>query len=170
MAQQTQDAELFRQTQEEMMAAMKDMMKNQMLPMCLRSLLFLGIFFVLGLIYGEYTEILPFNILFFGRGWVALYLVTSLGLSLVIFLLKKLFGKKEPETRSVKEMLGMSESDSLSFDQKPVGTQNTFSGSTSTQNNWKSQLSGPRPYSKDSGHSNKPQGSLSREKDWKNNI
>ena len=92
-AQKFNNIELFQEAQTELANEMRDLMKKQMIPMCFRTLIFLGMFGLLGLIYGQYDSIFPFPILFFGKGWAAVYILTSLGLSLIISLFKKIFKK-----------------------------------------------------------------------------
>ncbi|TXT64451.1 MAG: conserved membrane protein of unknown function [Promethearchaeota archaeon] len=93
-AQLVGDARMMQQIQQDSMELTKEMMKKQFIPLCARCILFLGIFAVLGLIYSPYNEgLLPFPILFFGTGWVAIYLLFSLGISLTYFVGKKLYQK-----------------------------------------------------------------------------
>jgi uncharacterized membrane protein (DUF106 family) len=92
-AQRFNNIELFQEAQAELANEMKELMRKQMIPMCVRTLVFLGMFGLLGLLYGQYDSIFPFPILFFGKGWAAVYILTSLGLSLLIALFKKIFKK-----------------------------------------------------------------------------
>jgi uncharacterized membrane protein (DUF106 family) len=82
--------------QNEMMEIMRTIMKKQMAPMCARSILFLGIWGLLGLLYGQYDEVIPFWFIF-GRGWFALYFLVSIILSIIIALIKKEIKKRKPQ-------------------------------------------------------------------------
>ena len=60
------DYEQLIQTQQESTVFMKSIMKKQMIPLCLRCIIFIGIFMVLGMIYVDYESgLLPFPILIF---------------------------------------------------------------------------------------------------------
>ncbi len=111
-AQLTGDYQLLAQTQQESVQYMKQMMKKQLVPMCFRCIIFLGIFAILGFVYADYgSGLLPFPILFFGDGWIAIYILFSLGFSLLIYGVKKLYKKitgKGTKTQSyLKEIMGM---------------------------------------------------------------
>jgi uncharacterized membrane protein (DUF106 family) len=102
------DYELMAQLQQDSMKFMKMMMKKQMVPMCLRCLIFIGIFIVLGFIYSDYESgLLPFPLLFFGSGWLAIYLIFSLYFSLVIWGIKRLTGMGKKTQSSVREIAGI---------------------------------------------------------------
>jgi len=93
-AQTIGDIRMLSQLQRETMQFTKQIMLKQFVPLCVRCVIFLGIFGILGLIYGEYSEnLLPFPILFFGSGWIALYFLFSIGFSLIIYGIKKLYRK-----------------------------------------------------------------------------
>lgn len=85
--------------QVEMMGYMNQMLKKQLLPMLVRTLIFFGFFGLLALLYKEYDEIFPFNILFFGKGYFALYFVVSLCFSLVVGLIKMIVRKINPKAQ-----------------------------------------------------------------------
>jgi len=111
-AQALGDYQLMVQTQQESIQFMKQMMKKQFIPMCIRCIIFLGIFGVLGLIYADYTSgLLPFPLLIFGSGWVAFYIIFSISISLIIYGLKRLYKKitgKEKKTQSyLREIMGL---------------------------------------------------------------
>jgi len=111
-AQALGDYQLMVQTQQESIQFMKQMMKKQFIPMCIRCIIFLGIFGVLGLIYADYTSgLLPFPLLIFGSGWVAFYIIFSISISLIIYGLKRLYKKitgKENKTQSyLREIMGL---------------------------------------------------------------
>jgi len=106
------DYQMLAQIQQESVQFMKQMMKKQLVPMCIRCIIFFGIFAILGIIYSKYnTGLLPFPILFFGDGWIAIYILFSIGFSLLIYGVKKLYKKitgKETKTQSyLKEIMGM---------------------------------------------------------------
>ncbi len=106
------DYQLLAQTQQESVQFMKQMMKKQLVPMCFRCIIFLSIFAILGFIYADYRSgLLPFPILFFGDGWIAIYILFSLGFSLLIYGVKRLYKKitgKDTKTQSyLKEIMGM---------------------------------------------------------------
>ena len=98
--------------QQESIALTKVMMKKQMIPCCVRSFIFIGIFTLIGGIYASYAEgLLPFPILFFGTGWFAVYFLFSITFSLIIYGLKRLYrkltGKEDKRKKASKEILGM---------------------------------------------------------------
>jgi len=80
--------------QQESMELSKQMMKKQMVPSCVRCLIFLGIFAVIGGVYANYAEgLLPIPIFFFGSGWFAVYFLFSLSFTLIIYGVKRLYRK-----------------------------------------------------------------------------
>jgi uncharacterized membrane protein (DUF106 family) len=96
------------QIQQESTQFMKLMMKKQMIPLCLRCIVFIGIFMVLGLIYADYASgLLPFPLLIFGSGWVAIYLIFSVFFSFFIWLVRRLTGMGGKTQTKVKEIMGM---------------------------------------------------------------
>jgi uncharacterized membrane protein (DUF106 family) len=106
------DPQLMIQIQRETVQLTNQMMKKQLLPMCLRCIIFLGIFIVLSLIFAKYDSgLLPFPLWIFGSGWFAIYIIFSLSLSLLIYGIRRLYKKviqKEPRTQSYfKEILGI---------------------------------------------------------------
>ncbi len=106
------DQGLMAQLQLEMMGLLKQMMKKQFVPMLARCAIFLGILFLLGIIYADYSVgLLPFPILIFGSGWFALYFLFSLGLSLALYGVKRAYKKatgKENKSKSfTREMMGL---------------------------------------------------------------
>ncbi len=101
----------MRELQQESMELTKQMMKKQMIPSCVRCLIFLGIFIVIGAIYANYGEnLIPFPILFFGSGWFAVYFLFSISFSLIIYgfkrLYRKLTGKEVNRRRASGGILG----------------------------------------------------------------
>ena len=80
--------------QQESMELTKQMMKKQMIPSCVRCLIFIGILTVIGGFYAKYyIGLLPFPILFFGDGWFAVYFLFSILFSLIIYGFKRLYRK-----------------------------------------------------------------------------
>ncbi len=77
----------------ELMALMKKMSKEQLLPMCIRCGIFWGIFALLGAIYGAAGNVLSFDFLFFGRQWIGAYVMFSLIFSFGFLGLQKLYQK-----------------------------------------------------------------------------
>jgi len=99
------DMQQMEQLNAEMMLVMKDMSKKQMIPMLIRSALFLGFWALLGWIYADYrTGLLPFKVLF-GDGYAGLYITLSLSLSLLIMLVKIVMKKLNPEKNVKKEII-----------------------------------------------------------------
>ncbi|MBY9011002.1 MAG: DUF106 domain-containing protein [Candidatus Lokiarchaeota archaeon] len=101
----------MRELQQESVELSKLMMKKQILPTCVRCLIFWGIFALIGAVYAAYFEgLLPFPILFFGTGWFAIYFLFSITFSLIIYgfkrLYRKLTGKEVKRSRASGGMLG----------------------------------------------------------------
>ncbi|MFW9987522.1 MAG: hypothetical protein ACFFC3_02615 [Candidatus Odinarchaeota archaeon] len=98
------DYQLMAKLQQESVLFMKQMMKKQIIPLCIRCAIFLGIFAILTIIYSDYNSgLIPFPILFFGSGWVAIYFLFSISISLIIYLGKRLYRKitgKGPSSQS----------------------------------------------------------------------
>ncbi len=103
-AQALGDPQLLIQIQRETVQLTKQMMKKQLLPMCLRCFIFIGIFTTLSFILADYGRgLLPFPLWIFGSGWFAIYLLFSISFSLLIFGLKKLYKRfiqKEVKSQS----------------------------------------------------------------------
>ena len=100
-AQATGDIRILTQLQRETMQFTKQIMLKQFIPLCLRVVIFIGIFGILGFIYDDYKSgLLPFPILFFGNGWVAMYFIFSISFSLIIFGVKKLYKRITGKTVS----------------------------------------------------------------------
>jgi uncharacterized membrane protein (DUF106 family) len=98
--------------QQESMVLTKLMMRKQMIPSCVRCLIFMGIFAVIGFVYADYADgLLPFPILIFGSGWFAVYFLFSIGFSLILYgfkrLYRKLTGKEDMRKKRSREILGM---------------------------------------------------------------
>ena len=98
--------------QQESIALTKLMMKKQMIPSCVRCFIYIGIFALIGAIYANYAVgLLPFPILIFGSGWFALYFLFSIGFSLILYGIKRLYrkltGKEDKRKKASREILGM---------------------------------------------------------------
>ena len=96
--------------QQESTTLMKQMMKKQLIPSCIRCVVFLGIFALIGVFYINYASgILPFEIPILGDGWIAVYFLFSIGFSLLIWgvkrLYRKLTGKVDARSKISKEIL-----------------------------------------------------------------
>ena len=86
-AQTLGDFQMMRQLQQESMQLTRQMMTKQFLPQCLRLILFLVIYAIIGFIYAEYnTGLLPFKI-FNNDGWFSVYLIFSIAFSLLYSLI-----------------------------------------------------------------------------------
>ena len=113
-AQAVGDIRIMAQLQRESMQFTKQIMIKQFVPLCLRCVIFIGIFGILGFIYAEYsTGLLPFPILIFGNGWVALYFIFSISISLIIYGVKRLYkktGSTQGKLREVMEMVSPTQS------------------------------------------------------------
>lgn len=121
-AQVTADVQEIINLQRESTALMKQMMKKQLIPSCLRCVVFLGIFAIIAIFYANYSAgLLPFVIPLLGDGWVALYFLFSLGFSLLAYGLKRLYrkvtGKTDSRTKISKEIM-----DALSPSSEETGT------------------------------------------------
>ena len=112
-AQLTGNAQIMLELQRESMELTKIMMKKQMIPSCVRCLIFWGIFAVIGIVYAGYREgLLPVQIAFFGNGWFAVYFLFSITFSLILYGFKRLYRKLTgKEVKRVKpSILGMASS------------------------------------------------------------
>jgi uncharacterized membrane protein (DUF106 family) len=98
------DPQLMIQIQRETVQLTKQMAKKQLLPMCLRCIIFIGIFTFLSLIFAKYDSgLLPFPLWIFGSGWFAFYFIFSISLTLLIYGMKKLYKRithKETKTQN----------------------------------------------------------------------
>jgi len=108
----TGDRQQMLEIQRESMQITKEMMKKQLVPTCIRCIIFLGIFAIIGFIYADYSSgLLPFPILIFGDGWVAIYFLFSIAFSLIIWGVKKLYkkftGKEDTMRRASREITGI---------------------------------------------------------------
>ncbi len=111
-AQAVGDIQMLTQLQRETMQFTKQIMLKQFVPLCVRCVIFIGIFGILGFIYAEFSSgLLPINILIFGSGWVAIYFIFSISFSLIIYGVKKLYkritGKTVSTQSDIREVLEM---------------------------------------------------------------
>ena len=93
------DPRIMQELQGETMQLMKQMLKKQFLPMGIRCIIFLGIFYVLSFYYGGYEY------------WYWVYFLWSLGFSLSVFGLTKAYKKvtgKEGEKKSLAKEIAAS--------------------------------------------------------------
>jgi len=109
-AQATRDVQMMMQLQQESVQFMKKLLKKQVIPLCLRCSLFIGIFIVLNFIYRDYSSgLLPFPILFLGDGWFVIYFLFSLSFAIIIYgirkLYKKLTGKETQAQNQLKNII-----------------------------------------------------------------
>jgi uncharacterized membrane protein (DUF106 family) len=140
------DYQSMAQLQRESVAFMKLMMKKQLIPMCLRCMIFIGLFIVLGFIYSNYQSgLLPFPLLIFGSGWLAIYVLFSLFFSLFIFGTKKLISmgsdKKSPQ-REIMEIISptrQSSGSSISI-YETAQNQRNESEVLSKEDSWKNRI------------------------------
>ena len=106
------DVQLMGQIQQETMQFTRQVMIKNFIPMCLRCLIFIGIWVVLGVIYSAYDSgLLPFPLLIFGSGWVAIYFIFYICFSLILFGIKKLYkkitGKETKTQRNLRDIMGI---------------------------------------------------------------
>ena len=82
--------------QKEAMELMQQMLKKQMIPMCISCITFLVLWAILGIVYMDFSAnsgLLPFPVLFFGDGWEGLYVLTSFSLVGISFLIRYIYKK-----------------------------------------------------------------------------
>ena len=144
--------EMF-ELQQESMALTKVMMKKQMIPSCVRCIIFMGIFGLVGGIYAPYGNLLPFPILIFGSDWFGVYFLFSISFSLIIYGIKRLYrkltGKEDKRKKASKEILGMLSPESgnnqgnlqltRSIPNKPLPEQEEIDGQP-TDDTWKDRI------------------------------
>ncbi|MBY9007072.1 MAG: hypothetical protein KGD63_09955 [Candidatus Lokiarchaeota archaeon] len=106
------DGQMLMQIQTDIKLLTKQMMKRSLLPMCLRCILFIVIIAVLWAVYAPYRSgLLPFSLWFLGSGWFAIYFLFSIGFSLLIYVITKIYkkkiGKEEKSSNFLREIMGM---------------------------------------------------------------
>ncbi|MHA1986909.1 MAG: hypothetical protein ACW98D_09745 [Promethearchaeota archaeon] len=100
-AQAIGDMRMISQLQRETIQLTKKIMVKQIVPLCLRCVIFIGIFGILGMVYANYSSrLLLYPVLIFGTGWVAVYFLFSISFSLIIFGIKRLYKKITGQTIS----------------------------------------------------------------------
>lgn len=148
-AQVLADPQLMLQVQRETMQFTKSIMIKQFVPLCLRCFIFIGIFAVLGFIYADYDSgLLPFPLLIFGTGWVAIYFIFSISFSLIIFGMKKLYkritGKQVSSQGHLREIMALmspsQQSSGISFQVANPVPFNTDEGSSERSDSWKDRI------------------------------
>jgi len=137
------DMQQMEQLNAEMMVVMKDMSKKQMIPMLVRSLIFFGLWALLGWIYADWKEdLLPFKLLF-GNGYAGLYitfsLVLSLGIALIKMAIKKLNPEKVDKKENVIDQAKVLRSNIIYADEEPKDENNDYN-SIGSNKKWKQQL------------------------------
>jgi len=101
MQAQRGDPEEARRLQQESMLIMNQMMKKQLLPSLFRCVIFWVFFFILNAVFAG-IEFFTVDILIFGKGVVAIYFLYSIGISLLIFLIKYINKKVHPKPEADK--------------------------------------------------------------------
>ncbi len=144
------DPQLLIQIQRETMQLSKQMMEKQLIPMCLRCFIFIGIFTTLSFILADYDRgLLPFPLWILGSGWFAIYFIFSITFSLIIFGIKKLykrFVQKETKKKSyLREIMGIlsptQQTSGISYQlSDPTQSQTTSQTSSETVESWKDRI------------------------------
>ena len=139
------DPQLLIQIQKETMQLTNQMMKKQLVPMCLRCFIFIGIFTTLSFILADYDSgLLPFPLWIFGSGWFAIYFLFSISFSLLIFGLKKLYKRyilRETKSQSyLREIMGiLSPTSGISLSDS-TQSQTTSQTSSEVVDSWKDRI------------------------------
>ena len=146
-AQALGDAQLLIQIQRETMQITSQMMKKQLIPMCLRCFIFIGIFTTLSFILADYDSgLLPFPLWIFGSGWFAIYFLFSISFSLIIIGIKILYKrviKKETKSQSyLREIMGiLSPTSRFSLGiSDSAQSQRTSQTSSEVEDSWKDRI------------------------------
>ena len=105
----TRDPQEMLELQQESIDLYKQLMRKQLLPSCVRCIIFWAIFALIGIVYADYAEgLLPFPII--GDGWFSVYLLFSIAFNLIVYgfkrLYRKLTGKQVKRDRISRTMLG----------------------------------------------------------------
>jgi hypothetical protein len=91
------DTQLLQQLQVETMTLMKTMLKKQLVPMCIRCIIFIGIFIVMSMVYGQYEY------------WFWIYFLFSFSFSMAAFglryLYKRIMKKEDKRKQFSKEIM-----------------------------------------------------------------
>jgi hypothetical protein len=143
------DMQMMAQVQRETLQFTKKMMVRQFVPLCVRCFIFIGIFAILQLFYAEYNKgLLPFPILFFGDGWIALYFVFSISFSLIIFGIRKLYkrytGKDIATQSNLREIMELvsptRQSSGISFQASSTTNPNIEENTSKKTDSWKDRI------------------------------
>jgi len=103
MAQMARNQQEMDAASQEMMLILREMSKKQFIPMIIRTVIWFGIWGILQLLFRKYDEIVPFDVLFFGRGVFALYFLVSMSFSIVLMFGRMLNKKMNPNASGQKE-------------------------------------------------------------------
>lgn len=148
-AQVVGDVQMMAQVQRETLQFTKKMMVKQFIPLCARCLIFIVIFAILGFIYADYDSgLLPFPLLIFGTGWVALYFVFSICFSLIIYGIRKLYKKytgkditTQSDLREIMELVSPTrQSSGISFQVSRTVNSNLEEDSSEKSDSWKDRI------------------------------
>jgi len=147
-AQVLADRQMMLQLQRETVQFTKSIMVKQFVPLCLRCFIFIGIFAILGFIYADYDSgLLPFPLLIFGTGWVAIYFIFSISFSLIIFGIKKLYkritGKdlsSQGNLREIMELVSPRQSSGISYQVSNLGQSNKDEETSERSDSWKERI------------------------------
>lgn len=167
-AQLVGDHQSMQELQQESMELTKDMLKKQMVPTCIRCIIFLVIFSILSVIYSDYSSgLLPFPILWFGDGWVSLYFLFSIGFSLLIYVVKKIYrkatGKEKKKGGMLSDLMGMGSS----IQQGGAPSLSDISRDTPSLKSYEPTLEKQKQHKEDS---NKDDSKPSESKSWKDRL
>ncbi|MHA2397523.1 MAG: hypothetical protein ACXADU_01370, partial [Promethearchaeota archaeon] len=149
-AQTLGDIQLVAQVQRETMQFTRQIMIKQFVPLCIRCFIFIGIFAILGYIYADYRSgLLPFSLFIIGSGWVALYFIFSISLSLLIYgakrLYKKFTGKDISSQNNLRELMQLvsPSSQNSGFSLRSLNPNNSYQSeeeSTDAIDSWKDRI------------------------------
>ncbi|MFX1427216.1 MAG: hypothetical protein ACFFBE_12250 [Promethearchaeota archaeon] len=143
------DRQMMIQVQRETLQFTKKIMIKQIVPLCVRCFIFIGIFAILSFIYADYgKDLLPFPVLIFGDGWIALYFIFSICFSLIIFGIRKLYKRytgKEIATQShFREILELvsptRQSSGISFQVSSTVNSSIEEDSSERSDSWKERI------------------------------
>lgn len=143
------DIQMMAQVQRETLQFTKKIMVRQFVPLCVRCFIFIGIFAILSFFYAEYNKgLLPFPILIFGNGWIALYFVFSVCFSLIIFGIRKLYkrytGKDIATQSNLREIMELvsptRQSSGISFQVSSTANPNIEENTSKKTDSWKDRI------------------------------
>ncbi|MFX1279621.1 MAG: hypothetical protein ACFFA3_09400 [Promethearchaeota archaeon] len=143
------DIQMMAQVQQETLQFTKKIMVKQFVPLCVRCFIFIGIFAILSFFYAKYKKgLLPFPLLIFGDGWIALYFIFSICFSLIIFGVRKLYkrytGKDFATQSNLREILELvspsRQSSGISFQVSNTINSNIEDDSSNKVDSWKERI------------------------------